>query len=269
MPINVLFPWLLKYHIMPSDRLYGRNRAKTHQIIHDIIQSRKAARTEFACNEGDVLDMFLCDEIYKEDDIKLVNELRGLFLAGNETVNITTANLIYFLTTNKTIQEKLVAETIPVLAKCDGNFIDLLTLDDVELFEYTKRCAYESMRINPPAPSTFPSMFSKKTKIGEVEFTTDTSFFINIQAIHNDPKVWISPEVFNPDRFDPKSPMCKRPDGKPRSPLAFCAFSGGKRVCLGKTFAEIMLGYTIPLIYYHLDFEFINPDVQTKTKPFY
>jgi cytochrome P450 len=54
--------------------------------------------------------------------------------------------------------------------------------------------------------------------------------------------------------------MYKRPDGKPRNPLAFCAFNGGKRICAGKTLAEIMLSITIPLIYYHFDFEFTNPD---------
>ena len=112
--------------------------------------------------------------------MKVVNELRGLLLAANETVNITIANLIYFLTANKAMQAKLVAETSPVLSKLDGNFIENLSLEDIELFEYTKRCAHESLRINPPAPSTFPANFLKTTKIGGVDFTPDTMFFINI-----------------------------------------------------------------------------------------
>jgi cytochrome P450 len=43
----------------------------------------------------------LAEEIYDGDDEKLTNDLRGLFLAGNETVNVTTANLIYYLTAHK------------------------------------------------------------------------------------------------------------------------------------------------------------------------
>jgi cytochrome P450 len=62
--------------------------------------------------------------------------------------------------------------------------------------------------------------------------------------------------------------MFMRPDGKSRNPLAFCAFNGGKRICAGKTFAEIMLSITIPLIYYHFDFEFTRPD-QKNNKPVY
>ena len=56
-------------------------------------------------------------------------------------------------------------------------------------------------------------MFLKKTKIGGVEFTPETSFVVDIEGIHHDPEVWINPDVFNPDRFDPTSPMFKRPDG--------------------------------------------------------
>ena len=48
--------------------------------------------------------MFLSEEVYEGDDIKVANEIRGLLLAGNETVNITTANLIYYLTANKALQ---------------------------------------------------------------------------------------------------------------------------------------------------------------------
>ena len=145
----------------------------------------------------------------------------------------------------------------------------MLSLDDIELFEYTKRCSYESMRINPPTGVNFSALFSQKTRVGGVDFNPDTAFFVNIEAIHHDPKEWISPEKFDPDRFDPKSPMFKRPDGRPRSPLAFCAFNGGKRICLGKSLAEVMLCLTIPLIFYHFDFEFTNPSIQASNKPYY
>ena len=81
-----------------------------------------------------------------------------------------------------------------------------------------------------------------------------------------DPKEWIDPERFEPDRFDPKSAMYLRPDGKMRHTFSFCPFFGGKRICLGKTLAEYMTTFTLPLIMYHLDFEFVNPKHAT-SKP--
>ena len=63
-----------------------------------------------------------------------------------------------------------------------------------------------------------------------------------------------------PDRFDAGSPWFKKPNGENRNPLTFTPFLGGKRSCLGKTFAEVVVRYTIPIIYYHLDFEAVDPD---------
>jgi cytochrome P450 len=114
-----------------------------------------------------------------------------------------------------------------------------------------------------------PSCFNQDVTIGGVDFKAHkTTFIINMQAIMNDPVQWIRPREFNPERFNPSSEMYKRPDGKARNPLAFCPFSGGKRICAGKTFAEIMLNITIPLIYYHFDFEFTSPEQKTN-KPNY
>ena len=74
-----------------------------------------------------------------------------------------------------------------------------------------------------------------------------------------DQNEWINPTEYNPDRFDSASHMFKRPDGTPRNPLAFGPFSGGHRICIGKSLAEIIVSISLPLVLYHLDFEFVDP----------
>ncbi len=61
-----------------------------------------------------------------------------------------------------------------------------------------------------------------------------------------------------PERFDKESEWSLTPDGKQRNPMAFTPFFGGKRICIGKTFAETAVRFTVPLIFYHLDLEFIE-----------
>ena len=64
-----------------------------------------------------------------------------------------------------------------------------------------------------------------------------------------------------PERFDTKSQNNEwllKHDGKPRNPLAFTPFMGGKRVCIGKTFAEVTIRFTVPIMLHHLDFEFVD-----------
>lgn len=52
------------------------------------------------------------------------------------------------------------------------------------------------------------------------------------------PEQWGEPEKYIPERFDPASPYFLTPSGKRRHPMSYGPFLGGKRVCLGKTFAE-------------------------------
>ncbi len=80
---------------------------------------------------------------------------------------------------------------------------------------------------------------------------------IGMEAMHHDPNQWKEPSKFVPERFDPKFvDWYLTPSGKPRNPMTFGPFLGGKRVCLGKTFAETVTRFTIPILFYHFDFDF-------------
>ena len=96
-----------------------------------------------------------------------------------------------------------------------------------------------------------------------------TNFLISFESIHHDPTQWREPSRFVPERFDSKDKDNEwglTPDGQPRNPLAFTPFMGGKRVCLGKTFAEVTIRFTVPMLYHHFDFEFVNPIEQINNK---
>ncbi len=53
---------------------------------------------------------------------------------------------------------------------------------------------------------------------------------IPIHAIHHDPRWWPDPEVFDPTRF-----LGEEAKGRHRS--AYLPFGGGRRICIGKSFA--------------------------------
>ena len=85
--------------------------------------------------------------------------------------------------------------------------------------------------------------------------------------MQNDPEQWKDPNLFIPERFDFSNDWSKTKDGKKRNPHAFAPFMGGSRICLGKTFAEIMLRFTIPLYYHFFDIELVKPE-HKKDRPF-
>lgn len=83
-------------------------------------------------------------------------------------------------------------------------------------------------------------------------------FQISFESVHHDPAQWKEPSKFVPERFDKESEWSHTPEGKPRHPLAFTPFMGGKRICLGKTFAEVTIRFTVPLLYHFFDFQFVD-----------
>lgn len=81
---------------------------------------------------------------------------------------------------------------------------------------------------------------------------------IDMLHLQNCPRYWQEPERYIPERFDPTSKYYLKPNGKKRHPMAFSPFLGGKRICLGKTFVEIISKFIGPSILGHFDFEFVD-----------
>lgn len=59
--------------------------------------------------------------------------------------------------------------------------------------------------------------------------------YLNLWAVHHDPKYWKQPDVFDPDRFlnEDKTKLIKRD--------SFIPFAVGKRQCPGESLAQIEL----------------------------
>mmetsp|Transcript_25393 Transcript_25393/g.19133 ORF Transcript_25393/g.19133 Transcript_25393/m.19133 type:complete len:96 (-) Transcript_25393:125-412(-) len=87
--------------------------------------------------------------------------------------------------------------------------------------------------------------------------------------IHRNPLEWKEPDDFIPERFDPLSDYYLTPAGKKRHPYSFIPFHGGKRICLGKTFAETIAKFVIPAIFGKFEFEFVEPQKWVKGEKSY
>jgi len=61
-----------------------------------------------------------------------------------------------------------------------------------------------------------------------------------------------------PERFDPDSDLYLTPKGKKRNSASWTPFSGGKRICFGKTFAEANLKIMLSYFTQYFDFEYVD-----------
>jgi len=153
------------------------------------------------------------------------------------------------------------AEVIPVVEAAKDDIFNKLEYDTVMDLEYLHLCFNESLRIEPPINVTARQSFNRDvTMFDGLTVKSTTPFVISLVAMHHDPNQWQEPSRYMPDRFDHGSKWFKKPNGENRNPLTFNPFIGGKRGCIGKNFAEMVVRYTIPIIYFHMDFEAVDPN---------
>ena len=215
-----------------------------------------------------MISILLLDDTYGKQHDDIVDDVFVMFIAGSKTVQTTTTNFITHLLHRPDLKERLDAELNPMLEKCKENFMQLMTTEVIEDLEYLKMFYNEVLRYDTPIPTSSTTCFSKDVNINGINFKEGDPVLLCMSEMHRSEKEWIEPDTFNPDRFDPNSKYYKRPDGSNRNPLVFNPFLGGKRVCLGKTFAETTLKLTLPLFIHHFDFEFVKEE-QKEVRPHY
>jgi len=135
-----------------------------------------------------------------------------------------------------------------------------LDLDSIGDLVYLQRVINESLRLNPPSVTTTPYYFERETKIGSLTVEANCSILVNIFGLHRNGKYWQRPEEFLPERFDPSHPLAKTPSGESRMPLAFMPWNAGKRICAGKSFAELVLKVVLTALTQNFDLSFVDSE---------
>ena len=114
------------------------------------------------------------------------------------------------------------------------------------------------MRFEPTASISSPQYFTQDVTIGDVNVRAGDIFVVHIKALHRNPTEWQRPSEFLPERWDLYNPLNLTPSGTKRDTMSFVPFMGGKRVCFGKTFAEIASRTVTTMLINAFKFEFIE-----------
>jgi cytochrome P450 len=263
---NILFPELLKYLFTPADRRLLRNVKSFQDSIRKIIAERKAEKRS-SDDEivVDLLSILISFDEYKNDEESILQELFGFFFAGMKTLQYSTMNMTYYLTRHPEFKQKLKDEICPPVEAVKDDIVGKLDYDTVMDFSYLQYCFMESLRIEPPASISTAMTCTADLTLGSGDFRVTlpkgTIFHTLAQEIHKHPVQWREPHSYNPARFDnldKDNIWTLTTEGKPRNPLSHTPFFGGKRICLGKTFAEMVVRFTMPLLFHFLEFDFVD-----------
>ena len=158
-------------------------------------------------------------------DAQLTKEVMTLIVAGHETTASTLNWMWYLLAEHPHVQNKLSAEF------SNRSPEKILSPKDLEHFAYPRMVIDEALRLYPPG-WLMTRRAIRDDQIGEYFVPAGTEIYISPYYIQRHPHLWEAPDVFNPDRFDPESPI-------DTDPMAFLPFSIGPRNCIGEHLARL------------------------------
>lgn len=168
----------------------------------------------------------------KVDNIELTDSLLAsqafvFFVAGFETSSSTMGFALYELAQNQYIQDKLREEIRQYIE--NGK---MFTYDQVKQMTYLDAVFQETLRKHSILPILMRQASDNYTFRGtKIRIPKDTSIWIPIYAIQNDPDIFPNPHVFDPERFNDNGIAA-------RHAMSFLPFGDGPRNCIGSRFAH-------------------------------
>jgi cytochrome P450 len=187
--------------------------------VNDVLEDRLAHPTQPA----DLLNVLFSADNGTWPRKRVRDEALTFMLAGHETTANAMSWLWYLLAQNSSARDRMLAEIDDVLGGRRPTAADLVRLP------WTTACVQESQRYFS-AVWMIGREAVEHDEIGEHHIRPGTTVLVPIHLVHHDERWWPDPEVFDPARF-----LGDAAKERPRS--AYLPFGGGRRICIGQSFA--------------------------------
>jgi cytochrome P450 len=199
---------------------------RASKALYDFVDGVIAKRRASGQDLGDLLSQFIAA---RDDDgsafshQELREEAMNMFVAGTETTSNASAWTLYLLARHPEIAARVRAEIDAVVGDAP------LTMDNIVQLKLLEKVVKESLRIYPPA------WLIPRETLGDYDLhghriERGSQLFLVSYLVHHNRKLYPDPECFNPDRWTDEFQA-----QLPR--MGYMPFGGGKRFCIGATFA--------------------------------
>jgi cytochrome P450 len=181
-------------------------------LVFELIDERRRSPED---ERGDVLAMLLAarhEDGSQMTPQELRDELMTALVAGHETTASQLAWTFAELSHEPAIERRVADEVIAG----DGDAYLSATINEV-------------MRRRPVLPNAEPRLVKQPVAIGPVEYPPGVVLIANAYLVHHDAAIYPDPYSLRPERFLDKQP----------GTYTFLPFGGGRRRCLGASFAQL------------------------------
>jgi cytochrome P450 len=200
-------------------------RDEADALLFELIDERRADDAK----RDDVLSMLL--EARHDDDgspmshQELRDELMTLLVAGHETTASELAWAFVRLAREPEVTERL-AEDVD---SGDGSYVEA-TIN-------------ETLRRRPVLPNAAPRLVVEPIEVGGWSYEPGVCLVANSYLLHHDPEIYPDPYAFRPERFLEQAP----------GTYTLIPFGGGRRRCLGASFAILEMKAVLRAVFSTLE----------------
>ncbi|MBG0857645.1 cytochrome P450 [Streptomyces spinoverrucosus] len=237
---RIMLPDWVERLPLPFNRRFTAARDAVRATISQAVTDLQASGHD----TGDMLSLLLRakDEETGEPltGHQICSEILTLAVAGTETTASVLSWVLYELTRDPDIEDRVLAELEEVLGDAP------VTFESVPRLPYLNRVIQEALRLHHTGWLVTRRTL-KETSLGPWTVPAGTELAYCQHALHRDPALFPDPLTFDPDRWlDEEQAL---PDG------AFLPFGAGKHKCIGDRFALTELITAIATIVRRIRFE--------------
>jgi cytochrome P450 len=214
-PLSVIQGAQRKLRWTPPVRRLNALNKRTDELIYGLIEERRGEDDVVTGERDDVLAMLLQarhDDGSPMSPQELRDELVTALVAGHETTASQLAWAFEALSRHPEVTARLRAE-----------------IDAGESEEYLTATVNEILRLRPVLPNAEPRLTKKPIEIGGFEYPAGVALLASAILVHHDPEIYPEPFAFRPERFLGRQP----------GTYTWLPFGGGRRRCLGASFALV------------------------------
>jgi cytochrome P450 len=200
-----------------------REGQKIALALDDAVNAVLDDRIAHPTDSADLLNVLINADNGTWSRKRIRDEALTFMLAGHETTANAMSWLWYLLALNPDACDQMLAEIDDELGERRP------TADDLSRLPWTTACIQESQRCFS-AVWIIAREAIKDDVIDGHHIRSGTTVLIPIHHIHYDERWWPDPQIFDPTRF-----LGEAVRNRPRS--AYLPFGGGRRICIGQSFA--------------------------------
>ncbi|XP_014273208.2 uncharacterized protein [Halyomorpha halys] len=212
--------------IMNIMKYRDTNNFRRNDFIQLMMEVRKEEEKQL--KDGTISEIIMDDNTISSNAIVFL-------LAGYETTATTLSYVLYELSQNPEIQEKVKNEVENVLKKYEGD----ITWEGLAEMKYIDLVISETLRKHSPAFALVrQSVKPYKVPNSDLVLPKGSVVVVPIYSLHHDPKYHPDPEKFDPERFseENKHKLVKS---------TYLPFGDGPRICIGLRFARMEMKIAI------------------------